>query len=166
MSPCRSSQISQADSPYAASRLLLDGQQRLTSLSAVIRGEPVNVLGRKKPIEILFNLEHPDRQLVVTEVNEDSDDDDVAEDETDSSEDDLQNRFDRMTFVVGTRKLERLPQWVRVSDVFGTNEDAPFLQHAGIENFDDPRYTELTSALRSFAASGSTRTGWMYSNAA
>jgi len=53
-------------------------------------------------------------------VNEDSDDD-VVEDETDSTDDEL-NPFQSMTFVVGTKKIERLPQWVRVSDVFSTNE--------------------------------------------
>ncbi len=40
--------------------LLLDGQQRLTSLSAVLRGKPVSVRGRSRPVEILFNLDHPD----------------------------------------------------------------------------------------------------------
>ena len=38
--------------------LLLDGQQRLTSLSAVLNGKPVEVRGRKKPVEILVNLEY------------------------------------------------------------------------------------------------------------
>ena len=55
---------------------MLDGQQRLTSLSAVIRGEPVTVRGRRRPIELLFNLEHPDHLVVVTEVNEDGDEED------------------------------------------------------------------------------------------
>ncbi len=42
--------------------LLLDGQQRLTSLSAVLRGEPVSVRNRQRPVEILFNLEHPENR--------------------------------------------------------------------------------------------------------
>src|SRR4051812_15694202 len=54
--------IGQQKNPYSTSRLLLDGQQRLTSLSAVIRGEPVTVRGRKRPIDLLFNLEHPDER--------------------------------------------------------------------------------------------------------
>lgn len=33
-----------------------------------------------------------------------------------------------MTFVVSTRKLEQLTQWVKVTDVFKTDEDAPFLE--------------------------------------
>ena len=55
-------------------QLLLDGQQRLTSLSAIIRGEPVQVRGRVRPVDILFNLEHPDTLDFITEVNEDDDD--------------------------------------------------------------------------------------------
>ena len=39
---------------------------------------------------ILFNLDHPDKLSVVTEVNEDSaDDEEISEDEADSAEDEL-----------------------------------------------------------------------------
>jgi hypothetical protein len=89
---------------------LLDGQQRLTSLSAVIRGTPVEVRGRKSPIELPFNLEHPEKLAFVTEVDEDGEDGEDGEDDDDdeipdkdspaSSEDELQKRFDKMTFVV------------------------------------------------------------------
>ena len=114
--PLQEMAVTQQTSPYQTSRLLLDGQQRLTSLSAVIRGEPVKVRGRKRPIDLLFNLDHPDHPAVLTEVNdngheeEDEEEEDIDElihDETDSSEDELQKRFNRMTFVVATRKLER-----------------------------------------------------------
>ena len=91
--------IAQQKNPYNSTRLLLDSQQRLTSLSAVIRGEPVAVRGRKKAIELLFNLDHPEAPSIVTEVNEDDgdedDDDELTEDEADSSEDELQKRFER-----------------------------------------------------------------------
>lgn len=50
--------------------LLLDGQQRLTSLSAVLRGEPVKVKNRVRPVEILFNLDHPDELTFITEVDD------------------------------------------------------------------------------------------------
>lgn len=144
--PLQAMAVQQATSPYSSTRLLLDGQQRLTSLSAVIRGEPVQVRGRVRPIELLFNLEHPDRQEVVTEVEENSDDDGVG-DETDSSEDELQRRFERMTFVVSTNKLAALPQWVKVTDVFKTDSDTTFLKRAGITDFDDPRYEKYTQRL-------------------
>src|SRR6266705_5923790 len=105
--PLQEFAVEQQTNPYQSARLLLDGQQRLTSLSAVIRGEKVAVRGRKKPIELLFNLDHPEKLAVVTEVDEDGDDDEeeLIEDETDSTEDELQQRFNKMTFVVATRKL-------------------------------------------------------------
>ena len=37
-----------------------------------VGGEPVNVRGRRRPIELLFNLENPDVSSVVTEVDEDA----------------------------------------------------------------------------------------------
>jgi hypothetical protein len=146
--PLQDFAITQQRNPYQSTRLLLDGQQRLTSLSAVIRGEPVKVRGRKRPIELLFNLEHPDQLAVVTEVNEEaSDDEDLIEDEADSTEDELQRRFDKMTFVVATGKLAQLSHWVKVSEVFKTDEDAPFLSRAGIEKISDPRYTKYSQRL-------------------
>jgi hypothetical protein len=145
--PLQEFAVSQQRNPYQSTRLLLDGQQRLTSLSAVIRGEHVKVRGRKKPIDLLFNLDHPDQLAFVTEVNEEADDDDLIEDEADSTEDELQRRFDKMTFVVATKKLEQLPHWVRVSHVFRTDEDAPFLSRAGIEKISDPRYTKYSQRL-------------------
>lgn len=147
--------IGQQANPYKNTRLLLDGQQRLTSLSAVIRGDPVNVRGRKRPIEVLFNLEHPDKLSVVTEVIEDGsemdEDEDGIGDETDSTEDDLQRRFEKMTFVVATRKLEQLPHWVKVTEVFKSDSDRPFLKRAGIADLDDPRaenYSQRLARLR------------------
>jgi len=145
--PLQEMAVSQQTNPFQSTRLLLDGQQRLTSLSAVIRGESVKVRGRKRPIELLFNLDHPDELALVTEVNEEGEDDDLTDDETDSSEDELQKRFNRMTFVVATRKLEQLPQWVKVTDVFKTDSDAGFLKRAGVSGFDDPNYERYSQRL-------------------
>jgi hypothetical protein len=148
--------VSQQSTPYRTTQLLLDGQQRLTSLSAVIRGEPVTVRGRQRPIEILFNLEHPDTLVTVTEVDDDSDEDGVNDKEdddlfsnaeADETEDDLQKRFDRMAFVVSTRKLEALPCWVKVSEVFKTTDNAKFLQRAGVESFSDTRFSKYNNRL-------------------
>lgn len=152
--PLQDFAVSQSTNPYQSTRLLLDGQQRLTSLSAVIRGEPVSVRGRRRPIELLFNLEHPDQLAVVTEVEENGGDEDdieddgeLIDDETDSTEDELLKRFNKMTFVVATRKLEQLPHWVKVSEVFKIDNDAPFLKRAGITGFDDPRYERYSQRL-------------------
>ena len=64
--------VKSTKSPTTSQKLLLlDGQQRITSLSAVLGGEPVHVRNRKRPIDILFNLEHPEGPPVeVTEVDE------------------------------------------------------------------------------------------------
>lgn len=152
--PLQDFAVNQSTNPYQSTRLLLDGQQRLTSLSAVIGGEPVSVRGRRRPIDLLFNLEHPDQLAVVTEVEENGDDEDdvdddseLISDETDSTEDELLKRFNKMTFVVATRKLEQLPHWVKVSEVFKTDNDAPFLKRAGISGFDDPRYEKYSQRL-------------------
>jgi len=87
----------------------------------------------------------------VTEVDEagsdEEDDDELTDDEADSSEDELQKRFDRMTFLVTTRKVEQLPQWVKVTDVFKTDSDAGFLKRAGVSSFDDPNYERYSQRL-------------------
>ena len=148
--------VSQQNNPYQNTQLLLDGQQRLTSLSAVIRGEPVTVRGRKKPIELLFNLEHPEQLAVVTEVHEDGhdgdEDDDDNDEDADSTEDDLQKRFNQMVFVVATKKLEQLPQWVRVTEVFKSNSDREFIKRAGITDLDDPRHEKYSQRLAKLRA--------------
>lgn len=88
---------------------------------------------------------------LVTEVYEDGADDENGEerieDETDSTEDELQERFNRMTFVVATKKLARLPHWVNVSEVFKEDNDAPFLKQAGVETLDDLNYKRYADRL-------------------
>ena len=149
--PLQDMAVKQAANPYTSTRLLLDGQQRLTSLAAIIRGEAVTVRGRKRPIDLLFNLEHPEELAFVTEVHEEGPDgengEERIEDETDSTEDELQKRFDSMTFVVATKKLAQLPHWVNVSEVFRTDSDATFLKRAGVEGFDDPNYERYSGRL-------------------
>jgi len=156
--PTRDFAVGQQPSAFRSRQLLLDGQQRLTSLSALIRGEPVTVRGRQRPIDLLFNLDHPEELSVVTEVDEAAADESAGEDlagddeqlddeVADSNEDELQRRFDRMTFVVATKKLARRANWIRVSEVFRTDEDAPFLAQAGVDRISDPRYTMYSQRL-------------------
>lgn len=158
--PMQAMAVSQQSNPYKTTRLLLDGQQRLTSLSAVIRGEPIIVRGKKKPIEILFNLEHPNELQGFIDINEedtteDKDSDDGEEkaiDQEDASDDELQQRFDQMTFVVSTSKLENNPRWVKVSDVFKSSNNTEFMKRAKINSFEDPRvelYSKRLDRLRS-----------------
>ena len=145
--PTRDYAFDTSTNPYQATKLLLDGQQRLTSLAAIIRGEPVTVRGRRRPIELLFNLEHPDGLPRILEVNENADDDGDLDEVPDASEDDLQRRFEEMTFLVATNRVAALPQWVKVSEVFQSDSDSAFLRAAGVENFDDPRFEKYTQRL-------------------
>lgn len=141
--------VATTDQGSGASMLLLDGQQRLTSLSAVLRGEHISVRGRKRPIDILFNLDHPDDVSLITEVHEDDggEDDDV-DGLDDAEEADLQTRMRMRTFVVASKALAALPNWVSVTEVMKTNSDAPFLQKAGVTGFDDPNYDKYSSRLQ------------------
>ncbi|MBI5165857.1 MAG: DUF262 domain-containing protein [Magnetospirillum sp.] len=132
-------------------QLLLDGQQRLSSLAAIILGKPLHIGGRVRPIDILFNLDHPDELEFITEVNEDDDTDgDDTEDAevADASEDDLLARFSKMAFVVYTKKLAALPQWVSATEVFKEPSDKPFLKAAGVTDMNDPRYDKYTDRLK------------------
>jgi hypothetical protein len=153
--PTRDFAIAQDTNAFAGRKLLLDGQQRLTSLTAVLNGEQVIVRGRKKPIDILFNLEHPEGPpTAVAEVESDEDspltpDDEVPDEaeETDDSDDGLVERLNKRTFVVASRNLKSLPNWVSVSDVFKSGDTA-ILEQAGIESFKDPRYQKYIDRLR------------------
>lgn len=130
--------------------LLLDGQQRLTSLSAVLRGEPVKVKGRTRPVEILFNLDHPDELTFITEVGVGSEIEDDA-DEPDEAEDDLLTRVSRRTFVVASNQVLALPNWVKVTDVFNRG-DGEILQQIGLTGFDDHRYGKYSTRLKALRA--------------
>lgn len=134
-------------------QFLLDGQQRLTSLSSILRGKQVYVKGLKLPIDILFNLEHPDDIEEITEVSEDEEtedntDLDADEDTIDASEDEILKQSNRMAFVVHSKNLAQLPQWVSVTSVFKETDDTPFLKEAGITSMDDPRYARYTDRLK------------------
>jgi hypothetical protein len=157
--PTRDSAIAQDTSAFVGRKLLLDGQQRLTSLTAVVNGEPVHVRGRKRPIEILFNLEHPDGPPTdVIEVESDEESPLSAEDEVDGEEEEaderegLQEKLGRRTFVVASKSLLSQPQWIRVSEVFGNNNDGHLLQKAGVKSFDDPRYQRYSDRIKKLRA--------------
>lgn len=158
--PTRDFAIEQDFSAFAGRKLLLDGQQRLTSLTAVLNGEPVSVRGRKRPIDILFNLEHPDgppTDIVEVESDEASPvtpDDELSDDAEDAEESDqaLQEKLNRRTFVVASKTLLSLPQWVSVSEVFRNANDAEILGRAGIESISDPRFQKYSDRLKKLRA--------------
>jgi hypothetical protein len=155
--PSRDLDVSQEKGAFGSHRLLLDGQQRLTSLSAVLRGQPVEVRGRKRPIDILFNLDHPEGPPIdVIEVDdeapEDPDDTDLDtlenEDEQDLS---LQERLKLRTFVVFSKTLAADPRWVRVSDIFKPDRTDVQLIKGLVTSLDDPlldKYSKRLQAVR------------------
>lgn len=158
--PTRQLAVEQGSTPFEGQKLLLDGQQRLTSLAAVMNGEPVHVRGRKNPIDVLFNLDHPDGPLPeVTEVVEEEDahslglDEDVVPDDTEEEEEDpnptkdIKDLLSRRTFVVSSKSLAQQPNWVSVTRVFGDASDSEILKRAGVTSFDDPRYQRYVARL-------------------
>ena len=52
-----------------------------------------------------------------------------------------------MTFVVATRKLEQLPHWVKVTEVFKTDEDARSWNGRASRSSSDPRYKKYSQRL-------------------
>lgn len=153
--PTREGAIVQDSTAFAGRKLLLDGQQRLTSLTAVLNGEPVNVRGRKRPIEILFNLDHPDglrsddSEVTADEESPFTPDDEESDEPEDNSEGEqpVTERFKRRTFVVASRAIQSLPNWVSVSEVFKSASDTSILRKAGITGFDDPKYQQYSERL-------------------
>lgn len=153
--PTRDSAIDQSRGAFAGRKLLLDGQQRLTSLTAVINGEPLVVRGRRRPIDILFNLEHPDGPPTeVVEVISDEEtpfmDDDEQEIDENENEDESENgfldRLNKRTFVVAAKNIASQPNWVSVSEVF-KSDDTSLLRAAGITDLNDPRYSKYSERL-------------------
>lgn len=136
--------------------LLLDGQQRITSLSAILSGEPIHVRGKGKmrTIDILFNLEHPDGPPVdITEVEDEkytADIEDVEDEE--AAERDIQEEMRKRTFVVASRSLQNDPVWVPVSDIF-KKSDNQILRAIGISSEDEKwdRYSDRLQKVRKIA---------------
>jgi len=153
--PTRELAVRSTRTPTTSQKLLLlDGQQRVTSLSAILGGEPVHVRNRRRPIDILFNLEHPDGPPIdITEVDDNrftADAEDVEDEET--AERDIQEEMRKRTFVVASRALQNDPVWVAVSDVF-KKTDSQILKSIGISSEDErwDKYSERLQKVRKIA---------------
>ncbi|RYG61065.1 MAG: DUF262 domain-containing protein [Alphaproteobacteria bacterium] len=156
--PTRAFGVAQENAQTTNYQLLLDGQQRLTSLSAILRGEPIQVGDRRKPIDILFNLDHDNQLETTQDIDEKAASEEeqmiVEEGEEDANEDELMRLFNSRAFIVKTTKLERLPQWVSVTEVFRQQSDTLFLKKAGITNMEDPRYEKYSKRLQQLRSIG------------
>jgi len=101
--------------------LLLDGQQRLTSLAAVLTGLPVKVkIGssvKEKPIEVYFNMNHPDNFQEYDTIDDyENTLDDYTDDEYEDGEDGEDS--EHLIFQLRSRKIENKPNWVSVTKLF------------------------------------------------
>ncbi len=147
--------ITQGPHSFASRKLLLDGQQRLTSLAAVLSGKPVKVKNRVKPIDIAFNVDHPDAApLDVAEVDEDEKESTTIADPDDDGgpQQGVLQRAQNLAFVVATNALLADPRWLRVTDIFGDNKtDFQLLQPLGIPP-SDPRYERFSRRIRKVRA--------------
>jgi hypothetical protein len=149
--PARDLAIEQRTSGFDSHKLLLDGQQRLTSLSAVLRGEPLRFKNRVRPVDIAFNLDHPDGPPTeVTEVDDDSPDAAGDEDTEQLNGDGLsiQERVKNRTFVVSSRALLADPHWVKVSDIFNKEVRDWDLLKRLVSSPDDPLYDKYGERLQ------------------
>ena len=142
--------IEQDEDNSATTELLLDGQQRLTSLSAVLNNEPIVVRQRKRPIKLLFNLDHAER------ADSDSEDEGVENDE-DADEDaqaaeEFGDSLDRAAFAVASPKLAGHPNWIPVAEALKTRSTLKLLRDRGVDLSDENqlvRYEERINRLRS-----------------
>jgi len=157
----RSLQVSGVQNIEQSGRyLLLDGQQRLTSLTALLTGNPVTVRNKKKPIEILFNLNHPEgiseEEVTSIENEEAAEDDeeeidngDLEDEDDEAGESDIMDELRKRTFVVASRSLKNDPTWISVAEVF-KKSDSQLLKPLGI-NSDNPlweKYSERIHKLK------------------
>ncbi len=142
--------VSPTQEPTVGSKqLLLDGQQRLTSLTAVLSGEPIQVRNKKRPIEVMFNLEHPDGPPVeVMELDSDDLELTLEDIEGEGAKRDIQTELKKRTFVVASKALKNDPLWVSVADIFSQRKsESDILRRVGI-NSDDPKWDYYSSRLQ------------------
>jgi len=124
------------DPSISTKQLLLDGQQRIISLTAVLLGKSVKVRNRQRPIEILFNLEHPEGPPVeVMEIDADELTATIEDIEGNLAKKDIQAELKKRTFVVASHSLQNDPLWVPVSDIFIKTE-SEILKKIGINSND------------------------------
>jgi len=140
--PTREFAVEQNKIEHSFYYLLLDGQQRITSLSRLLRGNSVQVRNLKREIDICFNLDHPDN---IYEVSPEYDNDTEYSEEDTIEVDSLD--FQKQTFIVATNKVKNDPKWVSVREVLNSSSNKEFLRRAGITNMDDPLYDKYEERL-------------------
>ena len=117
------------------SYLLLDGQQRLTALSAVMTGAAVETCKnkdvQKTRIEICFNMNHPNRP---------DDSDTVGEDLDDENKDD-----EHVVFKIKNQTISNNSDWIDVTQLLEKGP-VPILSEKNIDS-QNPNYTKYLDRL-------------------
>ena len=133
----------QTKSEFSKKYLLLDGQQRLTSLLAVLNGNTIKVRksrGRtsEEKIELYFNLDHPDSVIKFGGDISDDDDDDLEQVE------DVEQEW----FQLKTKKLLNKQNWVSVTEVCNNAEYEANLSEKFKENPNHLKYVRRLIKLK------------------
>jgi hypothetical protein len=122
-------------------------------LSTILRAEPLQLKNRVRPVEIAFNIAHPEfHPSEIQEVDEDAAAD-FEEPESQNGQDprSVQERVQNRTFVVSWKALLADPHWIKVSDIFNPNKtDWQLIKPLGISPDDDlyDRYTKRLQQVR------------------
>lgn len=132
--------------------LLLDGQQRLTSLSAIMRDKELKVRGCKDSmVDILFNVNHPAKDVENDDLGDsscDTEEDEEGEQDEDSL--DLRNK----TFIVALKKFQNQPNWVSLRRIFREKVGdiwRDVIKRMGISS-EDPKSDEIRDRLEKIKA--------------
>ena len=149
--PERDFAVGQGENQSIVTKLLLDGQQRLTSLTSLFNAEPISVRRRKRPIEILFNLEHPEdlsEELTSLENYEEEFVDDVNDVDEEEDEDTIQEKLSKRTFVVYSKALASIPTWIKVTDIFNPEMSESKILKKIVINSDNPLWDKYSDRIR------------------
>lgn len=118
--------------------LLLDGQQRLTSLSAVITGAPVktrkNNVVQEAKIEVFFNINHPDDLIDSDTAGEDLDDENAND--------------EHAVFKLKSPAIFNNPYWIDVTRLFKEGQVAVLAENIEPNDPNYQKYLDRLSTLR------------------
>ena len=129
--------------------LLLDGQQRLTSLVSMLKGIPTKVkVGNKirdEPIDVFFNMNHPEEHSNFEDYDDDDDDDLVDYEQRDATDP------DKLVFHLRSKRIENDPNWVSVTKLF-TSDLADVVPDPNNENYKKflQRVSDLQKVIDSY----------------
>ena len=129
---------------FGTTLLLLDGQQRLTSLATVLSGIPIkSKVGasiKETSVEVYFNMNHPDsyQEYDTSDEFKNTADDYTYEDEEEQDK-------EHLIFQLKSKKIENKPYWIPVTKLFREGLGS-VLEEKGITS-NDPNYNKYLQRL-------------------